>query len=59
MNVFGFTATPVKNKLIDMYSCDNSIGGVLYQYDFPKALDDRIICDYSINICFYTLNDED
>ena len=44
---FGFTATPVKNKIVNMYSCDNDIGGVLYEYGFAQALSDGIVCDYA------------
>ena len=56
--VFGFTATPIKNKCINMYESDKSYS-VIYKYDFSQALADSRVCNYSINIPFYTLNDDE
>ena len=50
---FGFTATPIVTKLINMYSCDNDLGGILTEYDFRKALDDNVVCDYRPIFSFY------
>ena len=41
-----------------MYESDKSYS-VIYKYDFSQALADSRVCNYSINIPFYTLNDDE